>query len=733
MRSIVIDAGHGGTHRNGSRSTPIGVVSPTRGLREHEITLGLAKAVEQRLGAAAVLTRTTAHDNPSLGERVGVARRVNADVLISLHVNGGPGSSPGPQTWVHDHAGTDCARLGAQIQQRLMNLRGASGPSEVLRGPLAVLAPDRLGSRTAACLIEVDNLSDPDFEDWVADPSNVEAMGAAIAESIASFLRQRYGAGTLEGDESDDALYGFDDSAPDGIGDEDTASSLGWSQGLSADTDYPGATRFLSARTGHFRVPSKPRTIDRVVIHITDGTTLEGATSWAQSAQNTGKTSAHYYIGQNGEVVQMVRDANVAYHAHAANTRSIGIEHVAESPATAKKRNRATLAPTEAEYAASAALVNWLCDTYQIPEDREHIIGHSEADGATTHQDCPDSVWDWDYFMQLVTTRTCIPHTGYGQPNRSNSSGIVGRFESPHGDAERYGSALRETKTVGERAMLATAKRKSAPRSGNGRVGQLLVRPQELLQADISDARNLPDIARRILEMARRQASWIAGVTDLSYFPFSSICRLKLTYPNNVQYIGTGFYIGRETLLSCGHNFYKNHPTTGMPEAAQRVLVQPGYEPNVCRFDEKTFEINGADLVHPKWKAAVDEHRRSASDVLGWDLSVLHVPGLPAPTGEWFDLPDSCPAPQNFFVVGYGRMDGEGNEAPMRCDGGPITHDDGDVLRYAVNTEGGNSGSPVFLNDGSGMVIGVHTGGATPTENRGVCLTPEKNAWILSA
>ena len=33
--------------------------------------------------------------------------------------------------------------------------------------------------------------------------------------------------------------------------------------------------------------------------------------------------SAHYIIGQDGEVVQMVRNNQIAYHAHNANTDSI--------------------------------------------------------------------------------------------------------------------------------------------------------------------------------------------------------------------------------------------------------------------------------------------------------------------------------------------------------------------------------------------------------------------------
>ena len=58
--------------------------------------------------------------------------------------------------------------------------------------------------------------------------------------------------------------------------------------------------------------------------------------------------SAHYVIGQDGRITQLVSEDDTAYHAgvYAVNLRSIGIEHEA-GPA---------MAPTDALYAASAGL-----------------------------------------------------------------------------------------------------------------------------------------------------------------------------------------------------------------------------------------------------------------------------------------------------------------------------------------------------------------------------------------
>jgi len=176
----------------------------------------------------------------------------------------------------------------------------------------------------------------------------------------------------------------------------------------ASNTDYPDATRFVPAAS--FRASGSDRTINRVVIHITDGgSNINGPISWFQNPASG--VSAHYIVGQNGEVVQMVRDRDIAWHANSANGDSIGIEHCARAP-QAQGPNDPGLMPTPLQYEASAALVQWLCDQYGIPVDRDHILGHSEADPNTTHVNCPNAVWDWDYYMDILATGASLPPPG---------------------------------------------------------------------------------------------------------------------------------------------------------------------------------------------------------------------------------------------------------------------------------------------------------------------------------
>ena len=174
--------------------------------------------------------------------------------------------------------------------------------------------------------------------------------------------------------------------------------------------DYPRTARivpspaFTSGRAG--------TAIDRIVIHITDAPTTS---STVNTFSNAGaQASAHYLVGQDGEIVQFVSEADTAWHARGANRRSVGIEHVAIKAGGADYPRRDgsiqhfdALPPTDTQYCESAALVSYLCQKYGLTADRTTIIGHNEADPTTTHGACPTGNWDWDHFMRLVTEQVC--------------------------------------------------------------------------------------------------------------------------------------------------------------------------------------------------------------------------------------------------------------------------------------------------------------------------------------
>lgn len=135
-----------------------------------------------------------------------------------------------------------------------------------------------------------------------------------------------------------------------------------------------------------------------VVIHVTDGhpAPYPVAEMWQQPGHGS---SAHFVIGQNGCVMQAVHLSDVAYHAHAANATSVGIEHCVRTPGELGPDD-VGLPPSKELYQASAKLVAWLCKTEGLTPDRDVIQGHAEIDPATTHDDCPNGPsWNWRKYV----------------------------------------------------------------------------------------------------------------------------------------------------------------------------------------------------------------------------------------------------------------------------------------------------------------------------------------------
>ncbi|MFD4759436.1 peptidoglycan-binding protein [Streptomyces sp. NPDC058439] len=164
--------------------------------------------------------------------------------------------------------------------------------------------------------------------------------------------------------------------------------------------DYPYAL-WVPAAANNFAVGRSAK-IGKVIVHVTQGS-YAGSISWFQNP--TAEVSAHYVVrSSDGQITQMVRDSDTAYHARSANASALGIEHEGfiDDPSWF----------TDAMYRSSAALTKYLCDRYGIPKDRAHIIGHSEAPG-NDHTD-PGPYWDWTRYMQLVGGNTGGGNTGDG-------------------------------------------------------------------------------------------------------------------------------------------------------------------------------------------------------------------------------------------------------------------------------------------------------------------------------
>ncbi|MFY1674465.1 N-acetylmuramoyl-L-alanine amidase [Plantactinospora sp. WMMB334] len=148
--------------------------------------------------------------------------------------------------------------------------------------------------------------------------------------------------------------------------------------------------------------------VEYIVIHDTEGsydTTL-------RLVQDPTYVSWHYTLrSADGHIAQHVRGADVAWHAGNwyVNAKAIGLEHEGFAAQGTWY--------TEAMYRTSAKLVRYLADRYDIPLDRDHIIGHDNVPGILPanvrgmHWD-PGPYWDWSHYFDLLRA----PFRGIGIP-----------------------------------------------------------------------------------------------------------------------------------------------------------------------------------------------------------------------------------------------------------------------------------------------------------------------------
>lgn len=166
-------------------------------------------------------------------------------------------------------------------------------------------------------------------------------------------------------------------------------------------SDYPAAATFNASPNRS----SGRSTYEFVVIHTTQGS-YAGTVSWFKNTAS--RVSANYVVrSSDGQITQMVHDADTAWHAQCYNGRSIGIEHEGFVADPGRWY-------TDAMYTESAKLTRWLADRHGIARNRTHIIGHVEvAPSCNTgrHTD-PGSGWNWTRYMNLVNGTTPTPTSG---------------------------------------------------------------------------------------------------------------------------------------------------------------------------------------------------------------------------------------------------------------------------------------------------------------------------------
>jgi N-acetylmuramoyl-L-alanine amidase len=181
-RTIVVDPGH-----PGAPGESPGATGPT-GLREPETTLAVGKRVQELLearGANVVMTRTTPGPVP-LGQRPIIARRVNADALVSIHLNAlpdgvNPFTAQGTGTYFFHPQSEPLARAVQAGMVAHMGLRDLG----VYYDNLALARPTWM----PAILCEGAFLMLPEQEAALRTPEFQEAYARGIVDGLERFFR----------------------------------------------------------------------------------------------------------------------------------------------------------------------------------------------------------------------------------------------------------------------------------------------------------------------------------------------------------------------------------------------------------------------------------------------------------------------------------------------------------------------------------------------------------------
>ena len=230
-------------------------------------------------------------------------------------------------------------------------------------------------------------------------------------------------------------------------GDKAEVGFGGGSRSINTTPDYPNAV-FNAAASCNYTIGRGGTTISAVTVHYTQGT-YAGAIAWFQNC--SAKASAHYVIRSiDGQVTQMVLEADKAWHVGVANSYTIGIEHEAYGDIASYF--------TMNMYQSSANLVKNICSRrsninphrvfYRDTLDDGTVLNYGvhSLGGATactqirghqhypsqTHTD-PGPYWNWNLYYKLINDNPTVTILTSQTGVLTDSGGLTGNY----GDDER--------------------------------------------------------------------------------------------------------------------------------------------------------------------------------------------------------------------------------------------------------------------------------------------------------
>ncbi|MDD3364962.1 MAG: N-acetylmuramoyl-L-alanine amidase [Syntrophomonas sp.] len=162
------------------------------------------------------------------------------------------------------------------------------------------------------------------------------------------------------------------------------------------------------APSPNYRAGRKGRQVIAIVNHITAGL-MPGTLSWLQNP--SAQASAHYLVTKAGQIFQLVKDEDTAWHAGVVNQANWSLyDGTNPNYYTLGIENEALAgeALTEQQYQATLWLHQQLTSRWNIPIDQDHIIGHYRLDSINRPND-PGPQFPWNRLFADLTVIQPIP------------------------------------------------------------------------------------------------------------------------------------------------------------------------------------------------------------------------------------------------------------------------------------------------------------------------------------
>ena len=260
------------------------------------------------------------------------------------------------------------------------------------------------------------------------------------------------------------------------------------------------------------------------------------------------------------------------------------------------------------------------------------------------------------------------------------------------------------------------------------------VSPAEELQAEVPVSRD--DVVDEVFDLnagVSPRVIWgsdqlqIVDEEHRRQYPFSAVVAITAEF-NDAAGQSTGFMIGRNTILTCGHCVYD--PEYG--GLCTSLEFYPGSDNESRPFG--TFQASPSNVsIHPVWlesaqKAGTGEDWYGNTEH-GFDMAVIRIDDNVGDMTGWFGLKW-----QEGSLNGvHATLTGYPKGYRMKTANGIIMDTEAESLIYQIDSEPGTSGCPIYMEnrDGSLSVIGVNKSSMMIT-NQASRITKEKFDWIVS-